>query len=101
VTLQDIADYLGLSLETVSRTLVEFERRGAIKRTSRRSIVLRSHPMNTKTESNRLHRAFEGLKGRPPKTEQELNDWLASLEGKAATVFELTSLARWGESARS
>ena len=28
---QDIADYLGLTIETVSRTLHDFERRGAIK----------------------------------------------------------------------
>jgi hypothetical protein len=44
---------------------------------------------------------FEGLKGRQPKTDHELNEWLASPEGKAATAFETTSLSRWGERARS
>jgi hypothetical protein len=44
---------------------------------------------------------FEGAKGRRPKTDQELNDWLASTEGKAATAFEPTSLSRWGEIGRS
>lgn len=39
---QDIADYLGLTLETVSRTLSEFQRIGAIGLPKRRQIVLRS-----------------------------------------------------------
>ncbi len=37
----DIADYLGLTVETVSRTLSELESSGAIRRTTSRSIVLR------------------------------------------------------------
>ena len=98
---QDIADYLGLTIETVSRTLTEFERRGAIKITRGRSIVLRSQPVNGRAQTHRLLRAFEGIKGRLPRTEQEFEDWLASHEGKAATVFELTSLSRWGETGRS
>jgi hypothetical protein len=40
---------------------------------------------------------FEGTKGRQPKTDQELDEWLASPEGKTATMFEPTSLSRWGE----
>jgi hypothetical protein len=44
---------------------------------------------------------FEGVKARRPKTEDELREWLVSPEGKAATLFNLTSLARWGEVARS
>jgi hypothetical protein len=44
---------------------------------------------------------FEGVKGYRPKTDQELNEWLASPEGKAATVFEVTSLSRWGETGRT
>jgi CRP/FNR family nitrogen fixation transcriptional regulator len=39
---QDIADYLGLTLETVSRTLSEFKRIGAIGLPKRRQIVIRS-----------------------------------------------------------
>jgi hypothetical protein len=39
---------------------------------------------------------FEGAKGRRPKTDQELDEWLASPEGKAAMAFELTSASRWG-----
>ena len=54
-----------------------------------------------KAEVQRLHDLFEGAKGRRPKTDQELNEWLASPEGKAATAFESTSLSRWGESGRS
>ena len=44
---------------------------------------------------------FIGAKGRPPEADQELHDWLASPEGKAAVAFELTSLSRWGEVGRS
>ena len=30
---------------------------------------------------------FEGIKGRPPETDRELEEWLASAEGKVATMF--------------
>jgi len=39
---QDIADYLGLSIETVSRAITEFERLGFIARVSTRSLLLRN-----------------------------------------------------------
>jgi len=55
-------------------------------------------------ETQKLPKAvdlFEGVKGRLPKTDQELNEWLASEEGKAAVAFEPTSLARWGETGRA
>jgi CRP-like cAMP-binding protein len=39
---QDIADYLGLTLETVSRTLSEFKQLGIISLPKRRQIVIRS-----------------------------------------------------------
>jgi CRP/FNR family nitrogen fixation transcriptional regulator len=39
---QDIADYLGLTLETISRTLSEFQRIGAIGLPKRRQILIRS-----------------------------------------------------------
>jgi CRP-like cAMP-binding protein len=39
---QDIADYLGLTLETVSRTLSDFKRMGIISLPKRRQIVIRS-----------------------------------------------------------
>ena len=44
---------------------------------------------------------FEGLKGRPPKTDKELEEWLATPEAKVAMAFELTSLSPWGEKGRS
>ena len=40
---------------------------------------------------------FEGIKGRPPETDRELEEWLASDEGKAAMMFEPASTTRWGE----
>jgi hypothetical protein len=54
-----------------------------------------------KAQAQRLLDLFEGAKGRRPETDQELSDWLASPEGKAATAFEPTSLSRWGETGRS
>jgi hypothetical protein len=49
----------------------------------------------------RLLDLFEGAKGRWAETDQELDEWLASPEGKAATAFEVTSVSRWGEAGRS
>ncbi len=40
---------------------------------------------------------FEGIKGRPPETDRELEEWLASAEGKAAIAFQPASGSRWGE----
>jgi hypothetical protein len=54
-----------------------------------------------KTQAQILRDAFEGMKGRQPRSDQELNDWLASPEGKQATMFESSSLSRWGETGRS
>jgi CRP-like cAMP-binding protein len=40
---QDIADYLGLTIETISRTLKHLEDAAAIEMAKRRSILLRNH----------------------------------------------------------
>jgi hypothetical protein len=47
-----------------------------------------------KTRAQFLRDAFEGIKGR-------LNQWLATDEGKAATLFDDTTLSPWGERRRS
>jgi CRP/FNR family transcriptional regulator, nitrogen fixation regulation protein len=99
MTRQHIADYLGLSLETVSRILWDLERRGAIEIEGRHHIVLRNQYTNGRSE--KVVDLFEGITGRRPKSEQELSDWLESTEGKAATVFNLTSFSRWEDRARS
>jgi len=54
-----------------------------------------------RTQAQILRNVFEGMKGRQPRSERELSEWLASPEGKAATMFEPTSLSRWGETGRS
>ena len=54
-----------------------------------------------KTQARILRDTFEGMKGRQPRSDQELKEWLASDEGKEATIFESTSLSRWGETGRS
>lgn len=54
-----------------------------------------------KTRPQFLRDAFEGIKGRQPRSENELNQWLASDEGKMATMFDDTSLSPWGERGRS
>ena len=50
-----------------------------------------------KTQAQILGDVFEGMKGRQPKSDQELNEWLATDVGKRATMFETTSISRWGE----
>jgi CRP/FNR family transcriptional regulator, nitrogen fixation regulation protein len=81
---RDIADYLGLTIETVSRTLWGLERRGAIKIKGYRSVVLRNQSTNGTGE--RPTELFEGINGRRPMTEKELEEWLVSPEGGAGTL---------------
>jgi hypothetical protein len=50
-----------------------------------------------KARAQILSDAFEGMKGRQPKSDRELNEWLATDEGKQATIFESTLISRWGE----
>ena len=54
-----------------------------------------------KSEIQILRDAFEGMKGRPPKSDQELKEWLATDEGKQATMFESTSFSRFGDTGRA
>ena len=54
-----------------------------------------------KIQAQILRDAFEGMKGRQPKSDQELREWLATDEGKEATLFEATALSTWGDKARS
>ena len=51
--------------------------------------------------NQRLIDIFEGFRGRLPQNDQELHDWLASPEGKAATAFEPSSASLWGGIGRS
>ena len=54
-----------------------------------------------KTPAQILRDAFEGMKGRQPRSDQELKEWLATDEGKEATMFESTSVSRFGEIGRA
>jgi len=54
-----------------------------------------------KNEIQILRDAFEGMKGRQPKSERELKEWLATDEGKGATMFEATSFSRFGDTGRA
>jgi hypothetical protein len=54
-----------------------------------------------KVQAPTLNDLFEGVKGRQPKNPEELKQWLATDEGKEATMFESTSASRWGEAGRS
>jgi hypothetical protein len=54
-----------------------------------------------KTREQFLCDAFEGMKGSQPRSDDELNKWLATDEGKMATLFDDTTLSPWGERGRS
>ena len=43
-----------------------------------------------------LEDVFEGIKGRRPKSPDELKQWLATDEGNEATIFESASVSRAG-----
>jgi hypothetical protein len=54
-----------------------------------------------KTQAEILRDAFSGIRGREPESDEELQSWLTSPEGKAALAFEATDVSRWGEKGRS
>jgi hypothetical protein len=54
-----------------------------------------------KSRAQFLRDAFEGMKGRGPASENELNKWLDTDEGKMATLFDDTTVSPWGEKGRS
>ena len=60
-----------------------------------------SEKEKAKSETQILRDAFEGMKGRQPRSDQELKEWLATDEGKEATMSESTSLSRFGEIGRA
>jgi hypothetical protein len=62
-----------------------------------RSVIVGEEAKADKTQVQILRDAFEGMKGRQPKSDRELNEWLAADEGRLATMFEPTLLSRWGE----
>jgi hypothetical protein len=76
----------------------------AVGSRSNRKPDLRVVAKNEKQEEKEVptpQEVFEGINGRPPNSDQELNEWLASPEGKAAMVYKLTFLSRWGDAGRS
>ena len=60
-------------------------------------LIAMSEKENANSETQILRDAFEGMKGRQPKSDQELKEWLATDEGKGATMFESTSFSRFGD----
>ena len=90
---------------------VKIKRKRAVQKTKRKKRSIRNQDVPVAAMSERekeqntqaqfLRDAFEGMKGRQPKSDQELNAWLATDEGKEATLFESASVSRWGETGRS
>jgi hypothetical protein len=73
----------------------------AVTESFRRSVIGGITMSAEKTQAQILRDAFEGMKGRQPKSDQELKEWLATDEGKEATIFESTSFSRFGETGRA
>jgi len=64
-------------------------------------LIAMSEKEKVKSEIQILRDTFEGMKGRQPKSDQELKEWLATDEGKEATMFESTSFSRFGQTGNS
>ena len=94
----DIADYLGLTIETVSRTLWDLERRGAIKINGYHSIVLNQFAEGRAEE---LLDLLSGLRVNAPRQKRNWKGGLSLPKGKLRHYSYLASLSRWGERARS
>lgn len=60
-----------------------------------------AEPKSSDPHAKFLRDAFEGMKGRQPKSDDELKKWLATDEGKEATLFDDTTISPWGERGRS
>jgi hypothetical protein len=78
----------------VAKTVVGSE---GVSPMSKESSLTSREKKADKTRIQILRDAFEGMKGRQPKSDVELNEWLTTDEGKQATAFEPTSVSRWGE----
>jgi hypothetical protein len=72
-----------------------YKREGILVKTE--EVVVSDETKAEKTRVEILRDAFEGMQGRQPKSDRELNEWLATDEGKLATMFEPTLMSRWGE----
>jgi hypothetical protein len=68
---------------------------------TRLEVAMAEKEQAAKALAQRFRDLFEGIKGRPPTDDQELQEWLASPDGQAATAFEPTSFSPWGERGRS
>jgi hypothetical protein len=66
-----------------------------------RVVAMSKKEQAEKTHDQILRLFFQGVVGRQPETDQELKEWLASPVGRAAVMFDATSLSRWGETGRS
>jgi hypothetical protein len=90
---------------------VKIKPKRAVQKTKRKKRSIRNQDVPVAAMSERekeqntqaqfLRDAFEGMKGRQPKSAKELNQWLTTDEGKEATMFSPSSLSRWGETGRS
>jgi hypothetical protein len=80
---------------TGSRSALPTKREDILVKTE--EVVVSEETKAEKTRVEILRDAFEGMQGRQPKSDRELNEWLATDEGKLATMFEPTLMSRWGE----
>jgi hypothetical protein len=76
------------------------------KKQAARKLGVRLVAMNGKKANRKDARSnpapfFEGVMGRQPKTDQELNEWLATPVGRAAVMLDIASVSRWGKIGRS
>ena len=90
-----------IDLDQCDRTAIGLPTEARMHTQRPRSITVSKEKKAEKTQVQILSDAFEGMKGRQPKSDRELNEWLATDEGKQATMFEPTLMSRWGETGHS
>ena len=86
---QDIADFLGLTIETVSRTISQLENAHAIALPSSRRVALRNRAMLSRlTASYRIIGLERARSNAMDKINIKSGDWVVVCDGRKAIILE-------------
>jgi len=88
-------------IERSTMTKKNNPKKRSTRKPNRRAVARSGKEETEKVQAPTLRDLFEGIKGRQPKSLNELEQWLNTDEGREATIFESTSMSRWGGVGRS